>query len=103
MVSAEVGPGPVNLILTCAFWAMIGFALARVRWWAGLPSLLFLLITLIASFKRVSEPAIAALLRRAFGPHYLAYHVVATIVAAVVVLYGMRSRGLRAANTRRWA
>ena len=89
-MSADVGPSIANLCVTCAIHAVLGFALARFRWWAGLPFLLFLLLTFAASIKRLSQPALGTALLDTFGPHYLAYHGIASLLAAVVILYGMR-------------
>jgi hypothetical protein len=89
-------PSIANLLFTCACYALLGYALARVRWWLGLPFLLFLALTLSATFKRLDD---ARVLGRSAEvvPHYLAYHGLGTAVAAAVILLGIRAQRRRRA------
>jgi hypothetical protein len=76
----------------CAFYAVLGYALARLRWWAGLPVLLFLALTISATFKRLDDFRAMGPLPPAFTPNYLAYHGLATAVAATIIVLGMRKQ-----------
>ena len=88
-------PSISNLAFTCALYALIGYSLARLRWWAGLPFLFFLAITLAATFKRLGDFRAAGALPSAFTPNYLALHSLTTAVAAAVIIFGMRQQRLR--------
>ena len=88
-------PSISNLVITSACYALIGYALARLRWWAGMPCLLFLALTISATFKRLDDYRAPGPLPSAFTAHYLAYHSVATIVAAAIIVYGMRTQRRR--------
>jgi hypothetical protein len=48
-------PSISSLVITSACYALIGYALARLRWWAGMPCLLFLALTLSATFERLDD------------------------------------------------
>jgi hypothetical protein len=93
-------PSISSLVITSACYALLGYALARLRWWAGMPCLLFLALTLSASFERLDDHRARGSLPSAFTAHYLAYHSVATIVAAAIIVYGMRTQHLRRGSRR---
>ena len=92
--ASETVPSIGNLAISCVLYAALGYALARLRWWAGIPFLLFLAITLVATLKRLDDFRAIGPLPAAFTPHYLGYHSLATAVAAAVILVGMRQQRL---------
>jgi hypothetical protein len=89
---SEEVPSIGNLAFTCALYGALGYGLTRIRWWAGIPFLLFLGITLAATLKRLDDFRAIGALPSAFTPHYLPYHVLATAAAASIVLLGMRQQ-----------
>ena len=92
--ASETVPSIGNLAITCAMYGALGYGLARLRWWAGIPFLLFLAMTLVATLKRLDDFRAIGPLPPAFTPHYLAYHSLATAVAVTVIVLGMRQQRL---------
>ena len=91
VAAADSAPSVANLVFTSAVYALIGYGLARLRWWAALPLLVFLAITLSATFKRWDDFRAAGAFPPDLPTNYRAYHVMATVVAAAIIILGMRS------------
>ena len=99
--TTETVPRLGNLAIACAVYGTLGYGLARLRWWAGIPFLLFLAVTLLATLKRLEDFRAAGPLPASFPPHVLRYHAIATAVAAGVIVLGMRQQQLSRRSGRR--